>query len=174
MTKEKLMAGLVFLAFAMFASAVQAFITLDAIVPASPMPGEPVAMRVSAGICDSIIEADGFPQITQTENAIRILLATTFTEDIILCNSEPGTVEIPFGAFPSGNYTLQLDRQYIDFFGATIIENVGTATFVVRGTTGPVPLYAFDLGSLLVLVLGVFASARMVLASRRAVRTNES
>lgn len=164
--KTKFLAIVAVLAFSFSASEAHAFITLDAIVPASPMPGETVAVRVSAGLCDSIIEAAGYPQITQNGNTIRMLLATSFTDDIILCNSEPGTVDLPFGDFPSGNYTLQLDRQYIDFFGATIIQTVGTARFVVGGAAESTPLPTLGVGGLLLMVLGMLAAAKLMLSRR--------
>ena len=64
--RMKFLAGLAALVLLAISSATQAFITLDAIVPDSPMEGESVAVRVSAGLCDSIIEAVGYPQITQS------------------------------------------------------------------------------------------------------------
>ncbi|MBK7209614.1 MAG: hypothetical protein IPH99_04515 [Xanthomonadales bacterium] len=164
--RMKLLAGLASLVFLALSSAAQAFITLDAIVPDSPMEGESVAVRVSAGLCDSIIEADGYPQITQSGNSIRMLLATTYTDDIILCNSEPGTVDLPFGEFSAGTYTLQLDRQYVDFFGATIVETVGTEGFAVSGFAGGTALPMLGPGGLLFLVLSMIAVVWLTLSRR--------
>jgi hypothetical protein len=135
-----------------------AYITFDAVVPDSPVAGETLSARISSGICDYILHVDGYPQITQTGNAVRMLIETASYDDPILCNSEPGSLDMPFGAFPPGTYTLQLDRHYFGLSGANIIETVGTRTFVVSGTP-PVPtaLPTLSLGSLLVLGFGILA-----------------
>jgi len=148
------------------APSAHAFITLDAIVPTSPMAGETVSARVSAGDCDAIIEAPGYPQITQTGNIVRMLLETAHTDDLILCNSTPGTVNLPFGEFPAGSYSLQLDRHYVDFFGADVFETVGMLPFVVQGAGAATSLPTLGSWSLLVLGIGVLTLAGFMLRRR--------
>ena len=171
--KRQLLRAVVVITLAVFAPAAHAFITLDAIVPASPMAGEMVSARVSAGVCDSIIEADGYPQITQTGNAIRMLLETTYYDDPILCNSLPGTINIPFGQFAPGTYSLQLDRHYVDFLGAHVIETVGTASFVIRGAPEATPLPTLGAGSLILMGLGMLALAELSRTRHAATNANQ-
>lgn len=142
-----------------FAPSAHAFITLDAIVPASPAAGETVAARVSAGVCDTIIETPGYPLITQTGNVIRMLLETVHSDDPLFCNYGTGTVDLPFGEFPAGTYTLQLGRHYIDFIGQSVTETVGTASFIVVGDEAATPLPTLGAGSLFILGIGMLALA---------------
>lgn len=151
---------------ACFSSAANAYLTLDAIVPASPQVGETVAARVRAGICDGVIESPGYPQVSQAGNVIRLLLDTLQYDDPILCNIDEGTANIPFGEFPAGDYVLQLDRHYVNFFGSHIIETVGTLPFSVAGGAVVTPLPALGPGCLLVLALGLFALTALAFSRR--------
>lgn len=150
-----------------FASSAHAYIALDAIVPLSPMAGETVSARLSDGICDAIIEAEGYPQITQTGSAVRMLLATIHSDDPDFCTSLPGTVDIPFGEFLAGTYTLQVDRHYVDFIGNEVVEAVGAESFVVGGPLQATPLPTLGIGSLVLMGLGMLALAGFVPARRR-------
>ncbi len=151
---------------ACFSSVASAYLTLDAIVPASPQAGETVAARVSAGICDGIIESPGYPQVSQAGNVIRLLLDTLQYDDPILCNIDEGTINIPFGELPTGDYVLQLDRHYVNFFGSHIIETVGTLPFSVAGGAAATPLPASGPGSLVVLALGLLALTALAFSRR--------
>jgi len=155
-----------FFALLAFASPARAYISLDAIVPSSPLAGETVSARLSDGICDAIIEADGYPQITQTGNSIRMLIETIHSDDQDFCTSLPGTVDLPFGAFTAGAYTLQVDRHYVDFIGLDVIETVGTASFVVGGASEAAPLPTLGSWGLFVLGLGVLTLAAFMRKQR--------
>ena len=148
-------------------SAANAYLTLDAIVPASPQAGETIAARVSAGFCDAIIETPGYPQVSQSGNVVRLLLDTTHDDDPILCNSGPGTVNIAFGEFPSGSYVLQLDRHYVAFNGAHIVETVGTLPFTVEGMAEATPLPTLGVGASILLAFGIFGLVATAMSSRR-------
>jgi hypothetical protein len=146
-----------------------AYLTLDAVVPASPVAGETVSARISEGFCDGYIEWEGYPQITQIGNTVRMVIYTLQYDDPILCIFEPVTGDIPVGAFPPGSYTFQLDRYIVPMLGPHFIETVGTRTFVVSGTP-PVPtaLPALSLGSLLFLCFGILAVVAVALGCIRA------
>jgi len=152
-----------------FAPSAHAFITLDAIVPSSPVAGETVAARVSAGVCDTIIESPGYPQITQSGNAIRMLLETAHSDDPVFCNFGTGTIDLSFGEFPAGAYTLQLDRHYVDFIGVSVTQTVGSASFIVAGGDAVTPLPTLGAASAVVLGTGMLALAGFML--RRRART---
>jgi hypothetical protein len=147
----------------------RAYLTLDAVVPDSPVAGEIVSARISDGFCDVYVEHEGYPQITQTGNTVRMVIYTLQFDDPILCITEPATGDTPIGAFPPGSYTFQLDRYIVPMLGPHYIETVGTRTFVVSGPpSAPTALPALSLGSLFVMVLSVLAMVRIAFTRRRA------
>jgi hypothetical protein len=155
--------------FCMASMPAHAYLTLDAVVPDSPMAGETVSARISEGFCDATVEWEGYPQITQTGNVVRMVIYTLQYDDPILCIFEPVTWNLPFGAFPPGSYTFQLDRHIVPMLGPHYIETVGTRTFVVSGAPSvPTALPALSLGSLLVMVLGLLAVVSIAFTRRRA------
>lgn len=88
---------------------------------------------MSDGGCDAVIEASGYPQITQSGNAIRVILETLHYDDQALCIFEPATGLKGIGKFQPGSHALQIDQHYIDFLGNPVIETAGTATLSVSG-----------------------------------------
>ena len=144
------------LAVALVASTAQATITFDAIVPSPPTANELVSIQMSDGGCDALIEASGYPLITQSGNAIRVVLETLHYDDQALCIFEPATGLTGIGTFPPGSYALQIDRHYTDFFSNPVIETVGTATLSVSGgepQTTALPM--LEGWSVMLLILGV-------------------
>jgi hypothetical protein len=81
-------------------------ITLDGVVPARPLAGQPIAARFSETVCDGIVNAPGYPQITRTGNTIRLLLETVHADDPILCVFSNDSGNIAFGTLEAGYYTL--------------------------------------------------------------------
>jgi len=78
------------------------------ITPAAPIAGEPVSVNIRGGICDSIFEHQGYPQITREGNTIR-LLEYGHHWDGELCIYDIGTLTEPIGTFLRGDYTLTVD-----------------------------------------------------------------
>jgi hypothetical protein len=76
------------------------------------------------------------------------------------------TAAVPVGSFPSGSYTLQVDRWYQDDIGNgdTITETLGVLPFTVEGAAAPpTPLPALGLPLLVALgaLVALFAVLRL-------------
>lgn len=121
------------LTLTLFSSSAAANITFDAIVPSSPTANEIVSIQVSDGGCDAIIEAIGYPQVSQSGNSIRVVIESLHYDNGMLCIFEPATGLVPIGRFPIASYSLQVDRHYLDFFGRPVLESLGSASFSVSG-----------------------------------------
>lgn len=100
------------------------------VVPANPVAGQTVSVHIREGVCDAIIESEGFPLVTQSGQHIRILFDTIHADDPVFCNIPPAEADWPLGQFVAGDYVLQVDRHYLDIFG-DVIETVGTLEFTV-------------------------------------------
>jgi hypothetical protein len=111
----------------------RATITLNGAAPAKPVSGQVVTASLSDGVCDALIYATGYPQITRNGNTIRMVVETYYATSFPFCLFTPSTVDVAAGSFPAGNYSLQVDRHYIAFLGNSVIETVGTAPFTVAG-----------------------------------------
>ena len=146
------------------AQAAQAYVKAPIIVPAQPKAGEPVSVSIESGVCDGFVEGDPHStQIFRKGNAIRILLEAGHAVDE-LCNFPIRTTVMPVGEFPSGAYTLQVDRHYEGFPDPpNVIETLATIPFLV-GSGAPIP----TLGTFAVLLLAACLSWLSVrlLASR--------
>ena len=60
------------LLIAFFAQTAHAFFDPPWVTPAAPTAGETVSVNIHGGICDAILEAQGYPQITREGTAIRL------------------------------------------------------------------------------------------------------
>ncbi|HET8898910.1 MAG TPA: hypothetical protein VFN09_09100, partial [Rhodanobacteraceae bacterium] len=116
------------------ASAALAFIDPPTLAPANPVAGQTVSVSIRAGGCDFFIERAGYPQITQTGQSIRIVLASIHATSSQFCIPQPSTLVTPVGAYPAGSYTLQVDRVYADDQGQDVVETIATLPFVVGMT----------------------------------------
>lgn len=113
-------------------STAHAFFDAPTLVPTSPVAGQTVSVSIRGGECDGIVASSGYPQITQDGNAIRILFDSYHVSSGgVLCNISVGTLVQPVGSYPAGAYTLQVDRTFVDFFGDTVVETLGTIPFQV-------------------------------------------
>jgi hypothetical protein len=144
----------------------QAFVDPPWITPEHPQASETVYVNLRFGICDVILTAPIPPQITQSGSHVRILLWSVHNTDPILCNYPILTAAVPVGSFPSGSYTLQVDRWYQDDIGNgdTITETLGVLPFAVEGAAAPpTPLPALGLPLLVVLgaLVALFAVSRL-------------
>lgn len=96
-----------------FAQPVLAIVDPPWITPANPIAGEFVSVNIRGGTCDAIAEREGYPQITQEGNSIRILeYGSHYEPGDELCIYGTGTVVVPLGVFPPGSISiLSLGRQ---------------------------------------------------------------
>lgn len=149
------------LSLSFLAQTARAFIDPPYLAPEHPAPGEIVSVKIRAGECDSIGTIADYPRITQTGNAIRIVLWSTTDTDPILCNTPIGTGTYAVGGYPAGSYTLQVDRDYFGAAGELLTETLGVLAFTVTGGTVPPvsapTLTGFGLWMLVVSVLGLAA-----------------
>jgi hypothetical protein len=153
------------LMLSLFAQAAHAFIDPPYLTPEHPVAGETVLVNIRFGICDAIFAS---PQITLEGNAIRILFQSTSETDPILCNFPIGTGSTAVGAYPSGSYTLQVDRSYFDGFGTPATETLGILPFTVAGgAVEPAPMPTLDRPGFWILVLLLAALAAWALRSLR-------
>lgn len=144
-----------------------AFFDPPTLVPEHPTAGELVSVSIRGGECDTIIEAPGYPQITRNGDTTRILFNSVHNGDIALCNIPVGTGVFPVGTYTLGDYTLQVDRTYIDFVGNPVVETLGIIPFTVAGV-GPAstPLPAIGAGGLIALFSALLGLVGLSLRQR--------
>jgi hypothetical protein len=116
-----------------------AFFDLPWITPAAPIAGEAVSVNIRGGICDSIFEHQGYPQITREGNTIR-LLEYGHHWDGELCIYDIGTLTEPIGTFPRGDYTLTVDFIYYNYPDGYATINLGVIPFTVTGAPPAMPV----------------------------------
>jgi hypothetical protein len=142
-----------------------AFVDPPWITPENPQAAETVYVNLRHGFCDVILVGGIPPQITQSGNAVRILLWSVHNTDPTLCNYPIWTGAVPVGSFLPGSYTLQVDRWYQDELGeGTITETLGVLSFTVEGAAAPpTPLPALGLPLLVALgaLVALFAVSRL-------------
>lgn len=157
------------LAALMPATQAQAVISFDAVLPQHIQAGQQVSAQVTDGICDAVVAAPGYPQITQGGQHIRMLLETAHADSPIFCNFGPiVTFAIPVGSYAPGVYSLQVDRHYIDTDATSVTATLGTRMFTVNAPPQPAPaLGAAGYG----LLVGLTLIAALVALKRRT-RTN--
>ena len=144
-----------------------AFIDPPYLSPEHPVAGEVVSVKIRSGMCDAILAGVVPPHVSQDGNAIRILLWSVSYHDSELCYITPETGAYEVGAFPSGSYTLQVDRFYGNILGETIYETLGVIPFTVTGgTLLPEPAPTLDTMALGLLALGFLSLAVWTMRSR--------
>jgi hypothetical protein len=153
---------------ALFAQSAQAFFDPPWITPENPVAGESISVNIYGGICDWIAGREGFPQITQDGNSIRILeYGHHYEPGDELCIDGIGTVVDAIGAFPPGDYTLTVDLLYPHpVFGATIL-NIGAVSFTVAPLPAPVSVPATGWLSTSLLLAALLLAAIWTLCTRR-------
>lgn len=146
----------------LIAQRANAFFDPPWIAPAAPIAGETVEANIHGGICDAIFERPGFPQITRVGDAIRIVEFGDHATFEDFCIYGVGTLTVPIGAFPPGDYTLTIDLTYQDFFGEPQTLNIGVVPFTVSDIPASAPVPAtrpIGLLALMLLVAGLTARA---------------
>lgn len=116
------------------------------------MAGEVVSVNIHGGVCDAIFEWPGYPQITQEGDTIRLLEYGDHETSSDFCIYGVGTLVVPIGSYPPGNYSLTVDLRYDDLLGPTDI-NLGVIQFTVQGAAPAAPVPASSQCALLALLL---------------------
>jgi len=168
MTPNRFAPLTVALLLAMMSSTAQAFFDPPWITPATPRVGEVVSVNIHGGICDAIFEHSGYPSISQVGNVVRVLEYGDHVDTADLCIYGVGTLAVPIGTYPTGNYTVTVDLTYDNYpFGYETIT-LGVVPFTVTGATpaAPVPV-ATPLWKFVLLVLITCIAARAHQMRRR-------
>lgn len=141
------------------------------VTPSNPIAGQEVSVAVRAGICDAILEQEGYPQITRSGNELRILFFGVQIRNSDFCNLPIGTLVTPVASLPMGDYTLAVDVLYDNYpFGFDTLH-LGVVPFTVTGSqqsVEPVPSIGLFAEFLLAVLLGAVALGLLAYpASRR-------
>ena len=172
MLRTSLAAALVVSCF-VFASSADAFLDPPYVTPADPVSGEVLSVNSHGGECDGIGTIPGYPRITRQGGDIRAVFWGVHSTDPILCNIPIGTATYAIGAYPSGSYSLRVDREYFGDLGGILTETVGTVPFtVVDDSSQPTELpslrgYGFGGLGFTLLVAALSALRRRPRAIRR-------
>lgn len=151
-----------------FAPAALAFIDPPVLVPDHPVAGEPVSVSMRAGVCDDLVEKPGYPKITRTGSSIHVLIASVHAASADWCIYYPvATAVIQVGTFPSGNYTMKVDRTYENFFGEEVVETLGTIEFSVAPVQ-PVMVPTVGLYGIAAMLAGLLVLGALFLRRYRA------
>lgn len=112
------------------------------IQPTVPADAELVSVVIGTNSCDALLGVDGFPQVSQTGQNVRILFYGVRETDPEFCNFTPGERAYPVGHYVAGNYVLTVDVLYNHFpFGPEIVT-LATIPFSVSGSPVATPVAA--------------------------------
>ena len=156
--------------FALFAGTAHAFFDPPWITPENPIAGETIWVNIRAGVCDGIFEEAGYPQISQTGNAIRMRwYGDHYPEGSgdLLCSYPIGTFTPPVGAFPAGDYTLTVELAYDDYFEGPSVMTIGVVSFTVAATPTPASVPALNTTGIFVLLAAILGLSIWMLRRRR-------
>lgn len=154
--------ALLALVFATCPRAAHAFFDPPWTTPYLPRAGDLLYANVHGGICDVIVEREGYPRITRTGTSIRLLAyGRHYEPGDELCIYGLQTVAIPLGTFEPGNYTLTVDLIYADPLLGPAVVHIGSVPLVVAvANDSPVSVPTLNpatASTLLVLMLGLGA-----------------
>jgi hypothetical protein len=159
---------LIVLAFVLLSQMANAFVDPPTLAPASPTESQTISVNIRVGQCDALGEMPGYPQITQTANAIRILLDSYHAFFAEYCNIIVGVRTFPLGTYPAGSYTVQVDRTYEAILPTrTIVETLGILPFTVAGSPAPAVLPTTGSIALLALFMSILLIAAPALSRRQ-------
>jgi len=166
--QRNFMRSAIMLVFAMLSQLANAFVDPPTLSPTNPTEGQTVSVSIRVGQCDALGEVPGYPQITQTGNAIRILLHSIRVYDSEFCNVPILIRSFPVGVYPAGAYTVQVDRTYeVPLPPQTIVETLGILPFTVSGAPAPAVLPTTGFIGLLTLFATILFIAVPVLRRRQ-------
>jgi hypothetical protein len=141
--------------FLLFAQSASAFWDAPWVTPGAPNAGDIVSVNLHGGICDSIVQRAGYPQLTQTGNEIVLReYGHHYEEGDELCIYDVGTLVEPIGSFAPGNYTLTVEVAYQDDFGIPQMLTIGVVQFAVAAPA-LAPVAAPANGSLTLMALAM-------------------
>ena len=164
--QRKFMRSLIVLTLVLLSQLANAFVDPPTLSPTNPMEGQTISVNIRVGQCDAL--PVGPEQITQTGNAIRILLDSYHAFDSEFCNIIVGVRTFPLGAYPAGSYTVQVDRTFeLPLPPRTIVETLGILPFTVAGAAEPAVLPTTGLIGLLALFATLLLTAAWVLRRRQ-------
>lgn len=150
----------------LFAPAAQAFFDPPWVTPENPIAGEIVSVNIRRGLCDAILEREGYPRITRDDGAIRLIEYGVHNSPEDFCIYPIATLARPLGVFSAGDYTLTVDLAYEHpVFGPTIL-NIGTVSFSVAELPEAVSVPAIGRIGEVALLLLLFAIAGRELLKR--------
>ncbi len=170
--QRKFMRSFIVLTFVSLSQLASAFVDPPTLSPANPMEGQTISVNIRAGQCDALGEVPGYPQITQTGNAIRILLHSIHVSYPEFCNVPILIRNFPVGVYPAGSYSVQVDRTYDAILPSrTIVETLGILPFDV---VAPAPLPAIGFISQLILFATILLITTTVLRRRQLCRNTSN
>lgn len=165
--QRKFMRSLIVLTLVLLSQLANAFVDPPTLSPTNPTEGQTVSVNIRVGQCDALpATVPGYPQITQTGNALRILLYSLNQYDPEFCIYPTLMTTTAAGTYPAGSYTLQVDRTYSSRNGP-VVETLGTLPFIVTAGPQPASLPAISLGGLVALMAIILLIAVMVLRHRQ-------
>ena len=166
--QPKFMRPLIVLAFVLLSQLANAFVDPPTLSPTNPAEGQTISVNIRFGQCDALGEVPGYPQITQTDNAIRILLHSIHVSYPEFCNVPILIRSFPVGAYPAGTYTVQVDRTYDAILPPrTVVETLGILPFTIAAAPAPAVLPTTGLIGLLALFATMLLIAAPVLSRRQ-------
>jgi hypothetical protein len=155
------------LIFVLATPSARAFFDPPWITPAAPRVGETVSVNIHGGICDGVIEWPGYPQILRNGNEIRIVEYGVHEGSEDWCIYPVGTLTVPIGAFPAGNYSLTVDFTYDNYpFGLGTIT-LGVIPFTVTGVSAAAPVPTSSVLGRIAFLLLISVPALWTLRMRR-------
>jgi hypothetical protein len=159
----------VFLACAFFAQSASAYFVVPYVTPANPHAGEQLVVNIGQGLCDSVIDEIGYPQVAQSGNSIHVLLFALRYDNPLLCFLPEGTAIIPFGSFAAVTYSLTVDVFYYGLHGTPQTATLGVVPVVISSGSVPMPAPTMSTPILVILsaLLAFAASRRMPGGSRK-------
>ena len=135
--------------------------------PVLPTANQLVSIVMGTGGCDALPSTDGFPQISQTDQSIRILFYGVRATDPEFCTYPSGQYAYPIGHYPAGNYSLRIDVVYEHFpFGLEIVT-LATIPFSVSGVPAATPVAAPALNGTALALLAALIASVAAMAFRR-------
>ena len=135
--------------------------------PLAPTTNQLISTVMGTGGCDALPSTDGFPQISQTGQNIRVLFYGVRATDPEFCVYPDGQYAYPLGHYPAGNYSLRIDVVYEHFpFGLEIVT-LATIPFSVWGAPAATPVAAPALNGTALALLAALIAAVAAIAFRR-------
>jgi len=159
--------GFLIIGLALCAQDASAFISAPYIAPANPVDGDTISVNVYRDECDVLDIGIVPPAIERHGSHIKALFTGIHEGDPEWCIYGTGTETVSIGSFPSGSYTLDVERRYMWIGGEWIQETLGIVPFAVSGGRLQPPLEAPTLSVTGFATLCLFLLAAALLRMRR-------